>query len=81
MASEQAQVEGPFESFRARRHPELLVDGPQVGLDRALGHVEAGCDLRAGAGRQELEDALLGRVSCSLITWPGRKILGWAERT
>jgi hypothetical protein len=52
-----------------------------MGLDRALGHVEAGCDLRAGAGRQELEDALLGRVNCSLITWPGRKILGWAERT
>jgi Phosphotransferase enzyme family len=34
--SEQAQVDGPLESRRARRHAELMVDRPGVGLHRVV---------------------------------------------
>ncbi len=56
-ALEQAQFDCALDGLRPGLHPELLVDRPQVGLDRVTGDIEDVCHLEVGAGRQQLENA------------------------
>ena len=59
MLSQQAQVDGPFDGLCARRHPELLVNRPQMDLDRVARDVQGLGDLQVRAGRQQPQDARL----------------------
>src|SRR5580700_9800271 len=58
---EQAQIDRPLNGLRPRGHAELLVNGPELRLHRVPGNIQSGRDLQLRAGRQELQDAQLGR--------------------
>jgi len=61
MISEQPEIHGPLNRFRARRHTQLLVYRPEVGFHGIARNVKSACYLQIGSGWQQLQDPQLGR--------------------